>query len=104
MQREDTYRQQFAPRTCQHFVQDDLSEREIEVLREVAGGRSDKTITSHPSISGATVKAHVKNISLLLGASDRTHAVSIATAHGELGASLAERKEWLRRFPDVGIQ
>ena len=83
------------------------------MLREVAGGRSNKTITSHLSISEATSKAHVKNILLLLGASDRTHAVSIATAlgvlmevniDGELGASLAEGKEGLRRFPDVGIQ
>jgi DNA-binding NarL/FixJ family response regulator len=69
---------------AEHFVQDDLSEREIEVLREVAGGRSNKTITSHLSISEATSKAHVKNILLLLGASDRTHAVSIATALGVL--------------------
>ena len=73
-----------AAELAEHFVEDDLSEREIEVLREVAGGTSNKIIASHLSISEATVKAHIKNILLKLGASDRTHAVSIATARGFL--------------------
>jgi DNA-binding NarL/FixJ family response regulator len=76
--------QQIAAELAEHFVEDDLSEREIEVLREVAGGTSNKNIASHLSISEATVKAHMKNILLKLGASDRTHAVSIATARGVL--------------------
>jgi len=67
-----------------HYAEDDLSEREIEVLREVARGTSNKIIASHLSISEATVKAHMQNILLKLGASDRTHAVSIATARGFL--------------------
>lgn len=67
-----------------HYAEDDLSEREIEVLREVARGTSNKIIASHLSISEATVKAHMKNILLKLGASDRTHAVNIATTRGFL--------------------
>jgi DNA-binding NarL/FixJ family response regulator len=73
-----------AAELAEHFAKDDLSEREIEVLREVARGTSNKVIASHLSISEATVKVHMKNILLKLGASDRTHAVGIATARGFL--------------------
>jgi DNA-binding NarL/FixJ family response regulator len=76
--------QKIAAELAEHYAQDDLSEREIEVLREVARGTSNKIIASHLFISEATVKAHMQNILLKLGASDRTHAVSIATARGFL--------------------
>jgi len=76
--------QKIALELAEHYAQDDLSEREIEVLREVAHGTSNKIIASHLSITEATVKAHMQNILLKLGASDRTHAVSIATARGFL--------------------
>lgn len=75
---------QIAAELADHYVEDDLSDREIEVLREVAAGTSNKVIASHLSISEATVKAHMKNILLKLGASERTHAVSIATTRGFL--------------------
>jgi DNA-binding NarL/FixJ family response regulator len=73
-----------AAELAEHYAEDDLSEREIEVLREVARGTSNKIIASHLAISEATVKAHIKNILLKLGASDRTHAVNIATTRGFL--------------------
>ena len=76
--------QKIATELLEHYAEDDLSEREIEVLREVARGTSNKIIASHLSISEATVKAHMKNILLKLGASDRTHAVNIATTRGFL--------------------
>jgi len=76
--------QKIASELAEHYAQDDLSEREIEVLREVARGTSNKMIASHLFISEATVKAHMQNILLKLGASDRTHAVSIATTRGFL--------------------
>ena len=76
--------QKIAAELVDHYAEDDLSEREIEVLREVARGTSNKIIASHLSISEATVKAHMKNILLKLGASDRTHAVNIATTRGFL--------------------
>jgi DNA-binding NarL/FixJ family response regulator len=76
--------QKIAAELAEHYSEDDLSEREIEVLREVARGTSNKIIASHLSISEATVKAHMQNILLKLGASDRTHAVSIATTRGFL--------------------
>jgi len=76
--------QKIAAELLEHYAEDDLSEREIEVLREVARGTSNKIIASHLSISEATVKAHMKNILQKLGASDRTHAVNIATTRGFL--------------------
>jgi len=76
--------QKIAAELVDHYAEDDLSEREIEVLREVSRGTSNKIIASHLSISEATVKAHIKNILLKLGASDRTHAVNIATTRGFL--------------------
>jgi DNA-binding NarL/FixJ family response regulator len=76
--------QKIASELAEHYAEDDLSEREIEVLRQVARGTSNKIIASHLSISEATVKAHMQNILLKLGASDRTHAVSIATTRGFL--------------------
>jgi len=76
--------QKIAAELAEHYAEDDLSEREIEVLREVARGTSNKIIASHLFISEATVKAHMQNILLKLGASDRTHAVSIATTRGFL--------------------
>ena len=61
---------------------DDLSEREVEVLRSVAAGNSNKIIANHLLISEDTVKGHMKNIMVKLGASDRTHAVTIAMKRG----------------------
>lgn len=75
---------QIAAELAEHYPEDELSDREIEVLRAVAAGTSNKMIASLLSISEATVKAHIQNILLKLGASDRTHAVSIATARGYL--------------------
>jgi DNA-binding NarL/FixJ family response regulator len=76
--------QKIAAELAEHYAEDDLSDREIEVLREVASGTSNKIIASRLFISEATVKAHMQNILFKLGASDRTHAVSIATARGFL--------------------
>jgi DNA-binding NarL/FixJ family response regulator len=76
--------QRVAAELADHYAEDDLSDREIEVLREVARGTSNKIIASHLSISEATVKAHMQNILLKLGASDRTHAVNIAMTRGFL--------------------
>jgi DNA-binding NarL/FixJ family response regulator len=76
--------QQIAAELAEHFENDDLSDREIEVLRAVAEGKSNKIIADQLSITESTVKAHMKSILLKLGASDRTHAVVIATSRGFL--------------------
>jgi DNA-binding NarL/FixJ family response regulator len=67
-----------------HLGEDALSTREIEVLRLVAAGNSNKLIGSRLSISEDTVKAHLKNILAKLGANDRTHAVTLALERGIL--------------------
>lgn len=76
--------QRVAAELAEHYTEDDLTDREIEILREVARGMSNKIIAAHLSISEATVKAHMQQIMAKLGASDRTHAVNIATTRGFL--------------------
>jgi DNA-binding NarL/FixJ family response regulator len=56
----------------------DLSTRELEVLRLIGKGRSNKEIASALGIVEGTVKAHVTNIFGKLGAADRTQAITIA--------------------------
>lgn len=67
---------------AQHHSDDSLTEREIEVLKQVAAGNANKTISAHLHISEETVKAHMKNIFSKLSANDRTHAVTIALKRG----------------------
>jgi len=52
-----------------------LTDREIEVLRLIANGRSNKLIAYDLSINEETAKTHVKNILAKLHANDRTHAL-----------------------------
>jgi DNA-binding NarL/FixJ family response regulator len=75
---------EIANEISEHVTDDSLSGREIEVLRRVARGASNKIIGEQLSISEATVKSHVQNILSKLGANDRTHAVTIATKRGYL--------------------
>jgi DNA-binding NarL/FixJ family response regulator len=65
-----------------HAAEDDLSSREIEVLRLIASGNANKMIAGQLLISEETVKSHVTNILSKLGANDRTHAVTIALKRG----------------------
>lgn len=62
----------------------ELSARELEVLRMVASGCSNKRIGVDLGISEQTVKGHLKNILGKLSANDRTHAVTIALQRGIL--------------------
>jgi DNA-binding NarL/FixJ family response regulator len=65
----------------EHIIDEQLSEREIEVLKLIAAGTSNKIIATL-SLAETTVKTHVQNILLKLGANDRTHAVTIALKRG----------------------
>ena len=67
---------------AEHAADDALTERELEVLRRVGGGLSNKQIALQLAISEGTVKAHMKSILPKLGARDRTHAVMIAVKRG----------------------
>jgi two-component system NarL family response regulator len=61
-----------------------LTEREVDVLRLMAHGRSNKAIGAELYISEGTVKFHVNNILGKLGAEDRTQAVTVALQRGIL--------------------
>ena len=67
---------------AEHHTDDLLTDREIEVLKEVAAGNANKVIAERLKISEETVKAHMKNILSKLSANDRTHAVTIALKRG----------------------
>ena len=69
---------------AEHLSADALSSREIEVLRSVAAGHSNKLVADELSITEDTVKGHMKSILSKLGANDRTHAVLIAIKRGFL--------------------
>ena len=65
-----------------HIADENLSEREVAVLRLVAIGKANKEIARALSLSEETVKAHLKNIFAKLDVNDRTHAVTIAARRG----------------------
>jgi DNA-binding NarL/FixJ family response regulator len=73
---------EIAARLAEHLSDESLSEREIEVLKHVAGGNRNREIADLLFISEETVKVHIKHIMEKLGASDRTEAVSIAVRRG----------------------
>lgn len=60
----------------------ELSERELEVLRLMARGKSNLEISTALSIAEGTVKFHVKNILSKLGVGDRTQAMIVALKRG----------------------
>jgi DNA-binding NarL/FixJ family response regulator len=70
--------------SAQHAADDRLIDREIEVLRQIASGCSNKVIAHRLEISDETLKGHVRSIPSKLNASDRTHAVTIAMKRGFL--------------------
>jgi DNA-binding NarL/FixJ family response regulator len=73
---------EIAAEVADHAADDDLTSREIDVLRLIAAGNANKQIAGHLSIGEATVKSHVTNILSKLGANDRAHAVTIGLKRG----------------------
>lgn len=74
--------QEIAANLAEHFGDEALTEREIDVLRHVSGGNRNRDIAERLFISEETVKVHIKHIMEKLGASDRTQAVAIAVRRG----------------------
>jgi DNA-binding NarL/FixJ family response regulator len=75
---------EIATEIAEHVADDALTTREIEILRRVAAGKSNKLVAAELDISEGTVKTHMKSILPKLDASDRTHAVMIALKRGIL--------------------
>ena len=73
-----------ATRLAEHLGDEDLTARELEVLRLVRDGHRNKQIADQLAIAEATVNFHIKNLVDKLGANDRTHAVTIAIRRGLL--------------------
>ena len=73
-----------AARLAEHLGEEDLTARELEVLRLIHDGYRNKQIADQLSIAETTVNFHIKNLVAKLGANDRTHAVTIALRRGLL--------------------
>lgn len=71
-----------AAHLAEHMSDEDLTAREIEVLRRVAGGNRNRDIAELLFISEETVKVHIKHVMDKLGAKDRTQAIAIAVRRG----------------------
>jgi len=66
----------------EHILPDDLTSREVEVLKLIAAGLSNAEIATARVVSGATVKTHVNHIFAKTGARDRAQAVRYAYQRG----------------------
>jgi DNA-binding NarL/FixJ family response regulator len=73
---------EIAAELAEHATDEELSLREMEILRLIAGGNGNKQIADRLAIGEATVKSHVTNILAKLHANDRTHAVAISLQRG----------------------
>jgi DNA-binding NarL/FixJ family response regulator len=73
-----------AARLAEHLGEEDLTARELEVLRLIRDGYRNKQIADRLAIAETTVNFHIKNLVDKLGANDRTHAVIIAVRRGLL--------------------
>lgn len=71
-----------AAQLAEHLGDEKLTDREIDVLRHIAGGNRNRDIAAILFISEETVKVHIRHIMEKLGASDRTQAVAIALRRG----------------------
>ena len=80
-----------AAELAEHAMDDELTEREIDVLKLVAAGNANKQIADQLSIGEATVKSHVSNILSKLGANDRSHAVTIGLKRGIIELDLPQK-------------
>ena len=73
---------QIAAKLAEHYSDELLSHREVEVLRHLPEGNRNRDIAEKLYITEETVKAHMKHIMEKLGANDRTQALAIALRRG----------------------
>jgi len=67
---------------AEHYSDEQLTSREVDILRQLAGGNRNRDIAEKLFIAEETVKAHLKHIMDKLGADDRTQAVAIGVRRG----------------------
>jgi DNA-binding NarL/FixJ family response regulator len=73
---------EIAQQLAEHSADDAITPRELDVLKAIADGQTNKTIASDLNIAEHTVKNHVKSILSKLDANDRTDAAMIALRRG----------------------
>jgi DNA-binding NarL/FixJ family response regulator len=73
-----------AARLAERVARSDLSNRELEVLQQMLGGKRNREIAQTLAIAEGTVKLHVSSILAKLGVVDRTEAVTVALQRGIL--------------------
>jgi DNA-binding NarL/FixJ family response regulator len=73
---------EIAAELAEHAGDDELTARELDVLRLIARGNANKEIAAKLSLAEETVKSHVTRILNKLRANDRTHAVTIGLQRG----------------------
>jgi DNA-binding NarL/FixJ family response regulator len=73
---------------AEHSAEDALTDREIDVLRLIAGGHANKEIAAQLATSEDAIKSRMKNILAKLHANDRTHAVMIALRRGIIDSQI----------------
>ncbi|MEP6903747.1 MAG: response regulator transcription factor [Actinomycetota bacterium] len=73
---------EIASRLAERIPRSELSTRELEILKLISKGRSNKEIAHLLAISDGTVRVHASNIFAKLGCSDRAQAVSEAFQRG----------------------
>jgi DNA-binding NarL/FixJ family response regulator len=71
-----------AAKLVDHLSSERLTQRELEVLQQIARGLRNKEIGGELGIAEDTVKMHVKSILMKLGVNDRTEAVTLALRRG----------------------
>ncbi len=71
-----------AERLAERMSGSELTARELDVLRSIVAGRSNKEIASHLNISEATVKTHINSLLSKMGVTDRTQAATTALQRG----------------------
>lgn len=73
---------QGGPASAKPEAAEQLTERELEIVKLMASGAANKEIAASLFISENTVKTHISNLFQKLGARDRTEAVTKALARG----------------------
>ena len=74
--------QAVAARLADRLIRPSLTPRELDVLRLVSRGRTNKEMASAMFISEETVKTHMKSLFQKLGVHDRAEAVSVSLQRG----------------------
>jgi DNA-binding NarL/FixJ family response regulator len=74
--------EEIAKKLSDHATKDKLTERELDVLRRLIGGDSNKELADKIGVTEHTVKAHLKSIIAKLRVRDRTEAVTVGLRRG----------------------